>query len=96
MHYKPARWLSYPIGSVPETRAQGFSRITVHCAGQKPNGHRCWHQAPLPLVSLPQVTWYEIGCRLRCIECGNVGYVSLAFDWGELIDMHSAKGTRRL
>lgn len=94
MRYKPARWLSYPIGTVPETRATGFTKITVHCVGPY-CGPRCWHRADLRLIELPQVTWYEVGCRLRCTACGSVGYVSLAFDWGEVIDFSTATGAKR-
>jgi len=58
-------------------------------------GHRiecCWHQAVKQLAELPPLTWYEIGCRLRCTRCNSLGYVNLRVDWSELIDFSTAQG----
>ena len=90
---KPAAWLQYPEGTVARTRADGFTRITVYCVGPEP-GERCWHRNDVRLEELPESTWYEIGCRLRCTKCNSLGYVSLSVDWSEVIDFSSAKGMR--
>jgi hypothetical protein len=91
MRYKPANWLRYPEGTVARTRANGFTKMHVYCVGPEP-GPRCWHKAALRLDDLPDLSWCEIGARLRCTECGSLGYVSMQVDWGEVIDFSKPSG----
>src|SRR5687767_14722380 len=82
---KPEHWLGYMPGAVGELSREGFATVIVHCVGNRDH-KRCWHQARLKLADLPDMTWEELCPWLRCMECGNAGYVNLAIDWSEKID----------
>ena len=83
MRRKPASYLQYMIGSIPESRAAGFRTARVYCVGSM-DGQRCWHNAQFRLADLPQGVWAEVSARFRRTVCSSVGYVHVRLNWSEI------------
>jgi len=81
---KPAHFLRYWSG--PVKRDDGFSTVLIYCLGAQ--GCRCHHCGRLRLADLPEWDWYDISARLRCTECGAVGWVDTRHDWSEVINFN--------
>jgi hypothetical protein len=79
-------------GSPSQTKADGFSRVSIWCVGHMPDGTRCHHNADIELDGLPDWPWQSVSAHLRCTECGCIGYVGTRLDWGEVINFNRGVG----
>jgi hypothetical protein len=88
---KPTSRLHYWTSGSPSTaRADGFKSILVYCVGP-PVGDprpRCWHNARIPLDSLPEWPWQDICAHLKCTKCGSIGWIDQRPDWTEVINFN--------
>lgn len=75
---RPDRWgQQYQAGGPASWIRQGFVTAGFHCIAG-----RCGHYAKVSLCDLPQDRlWREIGPRLLCEACGEVGAVSIEPHW---------------
>jgi hypothetical protein len=78
----------------PVHRAGGWLPILVNCVGppDRDPRPRCWHNATIPLDSLPDWPWYDICAHLKCTKCGSVGWVDPRPNWPEVINFNKGVG----
>ncbi len=87
-----SRFRYWSNGRPSDAKAAGYKTILVYCLGDMPDGKRCWHQATVPLDSLPDWDWYDICAHLKCTKCGNVGWVDPRPNLPEVINYNKGIG----
>jgi hypothetical protein len=73
---KPASFLRYMSGQVDRDTAA--KSVLVYCLGAE--GYRCRHIGKLKLADIPDGDWHDISARLKCTECGTIGWVDVRFE----------------
>lgn len=75
---RPGRWgQEYQDGGPASWIRNGFITVGLHCIAG-----RCGHYVKVNLIDLPQDrTWKQIGPRLICENCGEVGAVCIEPHW---------------